>query len=253
MPLLTPIWGQRPHGVLEQFNLGLARMSRWARDFGLPLRPRCRLVYHPCYLDFVKAVGGRHSFDVKRPARILEQLQRIGIVSRDQIVAPERIRRDQLALVHDARYLDVLSNAQHLASLLHLPPDTTRASDNLLAPFLWQTGGTLLAARRALAEKVPVVNLGGGFHHAQRDRAEGFCPLNDIAVAIMALRQQGAVGRVLVVDLDYHQGTGTASIFAQDEAVFTLSLHGQGRQEPCFEKVNHLDVLVPPDSGSTLR
>ena len=89
------------------------------------------------------------------------------------------------------------------------------------------TGGTILAARLARASGGIAVNLGGGFHHAHRDRGQGFCILNDVAVAIRAQRAQGFGGRILVVDLDLHDGDGTRAIFADDPSVHTFSIHNQ--------------------------
>ena len=82
----------------------------------------------------------------------------------------------------------------------------------------------MAAARAALAHRA-AVHVGGGFHHASAERAEGFCYLNDVAVAIRALQNSGELRRAAVVDLDVHQGNGTALIFEGDPSVFTLSLH----------------------------
>ncbi len=89
------------------------------------------------------------------------------------------------------------------------------------------TGGTALAARIARASGGIAVNLGGGFHHARRDRGKGFCIFNDVAVAIRAQRGRGFTGRILVVDLDLHDGDGTRAIFADDASVHTYSIHNQ--------------------------
>jgi hypothetical protein len=113
---------------------------------------------------------------------------------------------------------------------------------------LLQTGGTVLALERALGDGVPVFNLGGGFHHAQRDRAEGFCPINDVAVAIRRAQQRRLARRFLVLDLDYHQGNGTALIFDGDESVFTLSVHGQSWSH-VVGKRNNIDIEVPAGTG----
>ncbi len=251
MPLFGPTWGEQPEGLRDRLALGLSRVGRFIRDLGVPLRPPARLVYHPSYLDFPKESGGRHSFDVRRPARILEQLSRLRILAKGQVLTPTKIARRDLLAVHTARYLDRLCDRDQLAELLHLDQEalvSQQGQDDdcpaLLAPFLWQTGGTLLAAERAISEGIPVVNLGGGFHHAQRDRADGFCPINDLAVAVAALRDRGLVQRALIIDLDYHQGDGTAQIFADDEDVFTLSLHGQSWVD-FGAKENHIDVQLP--------
>jgi acetoin utilization deacetylase AcuC-like enzyme len=102
-----------------------------------------------------------------------------------------------------------------------------RAEQALIAVEREMTGGTLLAARLARASGGIAVNLGGGFHHAHRDRGRGFCILNDVAVAIRAQRAAGFDGRILVVDLDLHDGDGTRSIFADDPTVHTCSIHNQ--------------------------
>src|SRR5439155_23745876 len=108
-------------------------------------------------------------------------------------------------------------------------------------------GGTTLAARRAL-ECGAGINLGGGFHHASADRAEGFCYLNDLAVAIRVLQRDGSVRRAAVVDCDVHQGNGTAAIFDGDPSVFTLSLH-QEMNYPVPKRNGTLDIGLPDQTG----
>lgn len=243
MSIFAPPWGESPVGLQDRLALGLSRLGRWVRDLGVPLPPRARLIYHPRYLDFPRESGGRHSFDVRRPARILEQLSRLGVLSqRAQVLAPRQIARSELELIHPASYLASLELPGRLADLLKVQAvQGEEGRPVLLEPFLWQTGGTLLAAELALRDRIPVVNLGGGFHHAQRDRTEGFCPINDLAVAIAVLREHQGIERVLVIDLDYHQGAGTTSIFAEDDNVFTVSVHGQSWSEQSGARAN-IDV-----------
>jgi acetoin utilization deacetylase AcuC-like enzyme len=100
--------------------------------------------------------------------------------------------------------------------------------------------GTILAARAALEDGI-AANLAGGTHHAFADRGEGFCALNDVAVTIRVLQRERHVARALVVDLDVHQGNGTAAIFADDPAVFTFSMHGE-RNFPTQKMRSDLDV-----------
>ena len=108
-------------------------------------------------------------------------------------------------------------------------------------------GGTIAAARHALAHHVGL-NLGGGTHHAGRDFARGYCLFNDVAVALSVLRRGGRAERALIVDCDVHQGDGTAQIFAGDERTFTLSLHG-ARNYP-FERIpSDLDVDIASGTG----
>jgi acetoin utilization deacetylase AcuC-like enzyme len=112
------------------------------------------------------------------------------------------------------------------------------------------TAGTLAAARHAQEHRV-AINLGGGTHHAGRDFARGYCLFNDVAVAIAALRAEGAAQRAVVVDCDVHQGDGTAQIFAGDPSAFTISLHG-ARNYP-FERIpSDLDVDLPSGTGDAV-
>lgn len=105
------------------------------------------------------------------------------------------------------------------------------------------TGATIAACRAALLDGV-AVNLAGGTHHAQSDRGEGFCVFNDAAIAARLIQAERHVARVAIVDLDVHQGNGTAAILARDESVFTLSLHGE-HNYPFIKAVSDLDVALP--------
>jgi acetoin utilization deacetylase AcuC-like enzyme len=108
-------------------------------------------------------------------------------------------------------------------------------------------GGTIDAARAALEDGVSA-NLAGGTHHAFRERGEGYCVFNDVAVAAMAMLETGRVRQVAVIDLDVHQGNGTAAIFAQEPRVFTCSLHGAANF-PFRKERSDLDVPLPDGTG----
>ena len=105
-------------------------------------------------------------------------------------------------------------------------------------------GATVLAARAALAGEGVAANLAGGTHHAYADKGSGFCVFNDVAVAARAMQAQRRGLRVAVIDLDVHQGNGTASIFRNDLTVFTLSLHGE-KNFPFRKEDSDLDVPLP--------
>ena len=234
----------------DSARLRAIQLRAWLRAHHLPLSAGVELIYHPCYLEFPLQAGGRQTFDVRRPARVLARLQRVGLLAAADLIEPTPVSWKELALIHSPAHLASLQDRLQLAAALRLPSTVGQWEGGaLLRPFLWQTGGTVLAALRAVQRKRIAVNLGGGFHHAQRDRVEGFCPVNDIAVAIAVLRQRTTVHRVMVIDLDYHQGDGTAQIFAFDEEVFTLSLHGQA-WAAAPRKRNHLDRLLPPGVGN---
>lgn len=239
-------WPGRTRSLVGTARLALARGRAMLANLGLPVEPRARLVYHPEYVTSERDAGARHAFDVHRASKIMEQLYRAGVVSPAQVLSPELPTREQLLLVHTADYLDDLATPGKLAKILFMPRDPFR-DNTLYQAFLRQTGGTILAAEQCVLGCPTVFNLGGGFHHAQRDRAEGFCALNDVAIAIRHLQQIALARTALVIDLDYHRGNGTALIFHEDESVFTFSVHGQSWDQ-VEGKNNNLDVELPPDT-----
>ncbi len=237
-------WTGRTRSLLGTARLAVARGRALLSNLGLPVEPRARLVYHEEYVTTERDAGARHAFDVNRAAKILEQLYRAGVVSPAQVLAPEVPSREQLELVHTAGYLDELATPGRLAELLFMPRDPFR-DNTLYQAFLRQTGGTVLAAEQCALGCATAFNLGGGFHHAQRDRAEGFCALNDVAIAARHLQHLGLAKNLLVIDLDFHAGNGTAQIFHEDESVFTFSVHGQIWHQ-VEGKRHNLDVELPP-------
>jgi acetoin utilization deacetylase AcuC-like enzyme len=117
----------------------------------------------------------------------------------------------------------------------------------MVEAFRLAAGGTLLASRLALRDGLGF-NLSGGFHHAFPDHGEGFCAINDVAVAIQRLRREGAIARAMVVDCDVHQGNGTASIFAGDGQVVTLSIH-QLNNYPAVKPPSDIDIDLADQTG----
>lgn len=209
-------------------------------------RPLLRLLFRPEYVYDVLEAGARHTFDTQKPIRIHRALIDDGLVRPDDFVVPERISREELLLVHTADYLDEINRPETLARLLFLDPEHPWDA-RLAEPFLFATGGTVRGARLAVGERCVAVNLGGGYHHAQVDKAEGFCAIADVAIAIRALQRAGLVRRVLIVDLDYHHGNGNAEIFAKDESVFTFSIHAGNW---CWiTKRNNRDIELPSGTG----
>jgi len=200
------------------------------------------LFYRDEYVYDVGGAGMHGTFDAERPRRIRDALVADGAVGAADFIAPPRVTDDELLLVHPRWYLDEIRKPATLAKLLLLDP-AYPWGERLLDPVLFAAGGTVAAARSAIARRGIGVNFGGGFHHAQADKAEGFCAVADVAIAIRALQRDGAVRRVLVVDLDCHHGNGNAEIFAADESVFTFSIHGNNW---CWIRKRHnLDIELP--------
>jgi acetoin utilization deacetylase AcuC-like enzyme len=205
-----------------------------------------RFYYCDEYVYDVRERGIRHSFDVLRPRRIRDALVRCGALNTEDFIAPPPLGDDDLALVHTPAYVAAIKNPETLARYLLLDPAHPWGK-GLLEPFLYASGGTLAAARSAVQGNGIAVNLAGGYHHAQPEKAEGFCAIADVAIAIRRLRAEGIHDRVLIVDLDAHHGNGNAIIFAHDESVFTFSIHDVRWCN--IDKRNHLDVELPPHTG----
>lgn len=188
---------------------------------------------------------GAHVFPTRKYRLVRERLLAERVVSEDAFEEPEPIRDEAVLLVHTPEYLrKIRDNDFTMTERLTLEVPFSTA----LAEAMWLCcGGTLLAARRAVRDGV-AVHLGGGFHHAFADHGEGFCLVNDVAVAAAALLAEGVVERVTIVDLDVHHGNGTAAIFADETRVFTFSMH-QERNYPALKPPSDLDVGLPDGIG----
>jgi acetoin utilization deacetylase AcuC-like enzyme len=199
---------------------GLAARGRglWARVRS----PRLHLLYDNAYRS-----PDVEPVDPERGRKILAYLYETGSIHRKQLTRPPRASITDLLRVHDPSYLETLEDAATLERILGTRPLPGRAAA-IVETQRWMVGGTMEATRRAVevGHGGPVqVNLGGGLHHGLADRGSGFCLFNDVAIAIARVRADGFAGRILVIDLDLHQGDGTRAIFAQDEEVFTFSVH----------------------------
>jgi len=160
-------------------------------------------------------------------------------------VAPEPASRDDLLLVHEPAWIDGLETGQLTEDeILRLEVPVSRP---MVRAFRLAAGGSMLAADLALKDGIGF-NVGGGFHHAFPGHGEGFCAINDIAVAICRLQKDGRIERAMVVDCDVHQGNGTAAIFVGDETVFTLSIH-QFQNYPLFKPPSNLDIHLKDGVG----
>lgn len=174
------------------------------------------LIYHPNY--HIQALGfeNDHPFDIKKYKRIHDALIERGLRRDSDFLRPGMIRRRDLVAVHSLAYLKSLRRPEVLASIVELPAigrlPVWLVHWILLRPMRFATAGTILACRKALESGV-AINLGGGFHHAAAEWGHGFCVYADIPLAAKILHDEGLIRRVLVVDLDVHQGNGTAAVF----------------------------------------
>ena len=188
---------------------------------------------------------GLHVFPTRKFRLVREEIVRRGLLADSEVLAPAPASEDQVARVHDRAYIEKLARGK-LSVLEETALELPYSRQLVLASFLC-AGGSILAARESLARGVGI-NLGGGFHHAFPDHGEGFCVFNDVAIAIRALQHEGLIRRAAVIDLDVHQGNGTAAIFRDDPSVYTFSMHDE-RNYPAIKPPSDLDVGLDQGAG----
>jgi len=177
------------------------------------------IVHHPAY---VATMPPGHRFPMAKFGRLMAHLLEGGVVAPEQVHVPELAPPEWLVLAHAPAYVDaVLGQRLDQAAVRRIGlPITLEVATRSRAA----NAGTVLTARLALAHGL-ACNTAGGSHHAFAAYGSGFCVFNDVAVAASVLLREGLVERVLVVDLDVHQGDGTAAIFEDEPRVFTFSMH----------------------------
>jgi acetoin utilization deacetylase AcuC-like enzyme len=195
--------------------------------------------------DYAHPLPEGHRFPMEKYNLLPEQLIYEGTLSETSFFAPYPVEEKYILLTHNADYWRRLSNLQ-------LTPAEIRKtgfpmSQQLIHREVTIAQGTIQAALFAL-DFGAAMNIAGGTHHAFTDRGEGFCLLNDIAIAANYLLHHQLARQILVVDLDVHQGNGTAQIFRHESRVFTFSMHGAGNY-PLHKEQSDLDIALPDYTG----
>ena len=194
---------------------------------------------------FVLPLPEGHRFPMKKYSMLRERVERNGICGPGELRIPHAVTDEEIFRAHDPDYLE------------RVVAGTLTAKEVRRIGFPWSqrmversrqaSGATLDAARVALSEGI-AANLAGGTHHAFAGRGEGFCVLNDSAIAARVLLAEGLVEKVVVLDTDVHQGNGTAAILCEDPRVFTLSIHGE-KNYPFHKEESDLDMPLPDGAG----
>ena len=194
------------------------------------------------YTDqFVLPLPDGHTFPMSKYRLLRERVLASGLVGPDSLIVPHAAPDNELALAHDPDYVAAMSAGtvgEPAMKKIGFP-----WSAFLVERSRRSSGATIDAARASLADGYSV-NLAGGTHHAFRDHGEGYCLFNDSVIASRQLQREGLVQRVLVIDLDVHQGNGTASICREDPSIYTFSVHG-AKNYPLQKEQSDLDVELP--------
>lgn len=194
-----------------------------------------KIAFDPCY---IQPLPEGHRFPMAKYELIPEQLLHEGCITAGNLFAPEECATEVVLWTHTPAYLDKL--VQQTLSTSEQRKIGFPQSTSLTHRELVIAQGTIDCCSHALQDGV-ALNIAGGTHHAFADRGEGFCLLNDMAVAANYLLHKRMASRILIIDLHVHQGNGTASIFAQDDRVFTFSMHG-AHNYPFHKELSDLDI-----------
>lgn len=196
------------------------------------------IVYHP---DYVTPLPPGHRFPMSKFGQLCELLIADNIVTREQLYIPDIPPTEWIELIHTPDYIQAYCNGT-------LDPKAQRRiglpwSPGLVKRTCTAVGGTILTAQLALNHGI-ACNTAGGTHHAFPSYGSGFCIFNDLAIATRVLQTLGLVKKILILDLDVHQGDGTAFIFQNDPTVFTFSMHCEVNF-PATKQKSDLDIPLP--------
>lgn len=201
-----------------------------------------QIVHHP---DYDAGFAVNHRFPMSKYPLLMEALRDRGLAVAETLSMPGPAPAAWLKLAHADDYVDQVIACrvpQKIEREIGFPVGPRVSLRAQLA-----TAGTVLAARLALEHGI-ACNAAGGSHHARQAQGAGFCTFNDVAVASLVLLAEGAVENILVVDLDVHQGDGTADILRDEPRAFTFSMHGE-RNYPVRKIASDLDVALPDGTG----
>ncbi|MGD2295122.1 MAG: histone deacetylase [Candidatus Aminicenantes bacterium] len=211
----------------------MARLRNFVRFFQREPFP-FKFIYSE---EYWKLELKNHVFPVEKYRLIYEKLLSMG-ARKEDFLLPRPATEEDILLVHTPKYTKKLKSGKlSLTEVLNLELPYTA---ELFGFALLYVGGTIVASEQALKDGL-AVHIGGGFHHAFADHGEGFCVLNDVAVAVEKMKKEKKIERAMIVDVDVHQGNGTAAIFLKKDYVFTFSIH-QMDLYPAEKPHSSLDV-----------
>ncbi|KAL4424507.1 hypothetical protein ABPG77_006816 [Micractinium sp. CCAP 211/92] len=250
--------GQSPFAACARPDIAALIRDKYADLGGWPSRDKLPVVYNERYNIGFFGLERLHPFDSKKFQRVLALLEQAGVLHRGQLVTAAEAGHDALREVHTEQYLRQLNGSPlkvaqvtELAPLMLLPPPLLRYK--VLRPMATMAGGSMLGAALAM-ERGWAINLGGGMHHASYNDGGGWCPYSDITLALRRLRATsgGALRRVLVVDLDVHQGNGMErdKLAAGDQDLYILDAYNRRAYPWDAEAKQAIDQRVELEPGT---
>ena len=193
------------------------------------------IINHP---DYVGQIGDDHRFPIKKFGELIKILKKKNIAKDQNVFEPTEVSKSTLLKVHKETYVDKINNlslTHEEVRKLGFPLVSSVRRRSFVA-----TGGTVLASKLAVKNKL-ACNTAGGSHHAFSDQGNGYCVFNDVAVAAKYLKKKYKFEKILILDLDVHQGDGTAKIFENDDSIFTVSVHSK-KNYPSKKQSSNIDI-----------
>ncbi|GAB4854436.1 histone deacetylase, variant 2 [Ancistrocladus abbreviatus] len=212
------------------------------------------VIYSSAYDIAFMGMEKLHPFDSSKWGRICQFLISAGVLHKKRIIEPEEASKDDLLVVHSEKYLASLSSSLNVATIVEVPPvallPNCLVQQKVLHPFRKQVGGTVLAAKLA-KERGWAINVGGGFHHCSAEKGGGFCAYADISLCIHFAFVHLNISRVMIIDLDAHQGNGHEIDFSSDSRVYILDMYNPDIYPLDFEARRYINQKVEVPSGTS--
>jgi histone deacetylase 11 len=242
--LISTFWKLLAASAIKKNNYSVPSISTMASSTDLEAKRTERIFSSKLYMDVspskvpviysssynISFMGLEklHPFDSSKWGRICQFLISEGVLDHNRLVEPSEANKDDLLVVHTESYLDSLKSSSNIAFIIEVPPVALLPNfivrKRVLQPFCKQVGGTVLAGKLA-KERGWAINLGGGFHHCSKNKGGGFCVYADISLCIQFAFAQLGISKVMIIDLDAHQGNGHEMDFAHDGRVYILDMY----------------------------
>uniref|UniRef100_A0A7C9DFG1 histone deacetylase n=1 Tax=Opuntia streptacantha TaxID=393608 RepID=A0A7C9DFG1_OPUST len=212
------------------------------------------VMYSPSYDIAFMGIEKLHPFDSSKWGRICKFLVLAGLLEGKRIIEPKEASKDDLLVVHSEKYLNSLKSSVTVASIVEVPPvamlPNCLVQQKVLHPFRKQVGGSVLAGKLA-KERGWAINVGGGFHHCSSEKGGGFCVYADISLCIHFAFVRLNISRVMIIDLDAHQGNGHETDFAGENRVYILDIYNPEIYPLDYAARRYIDQRVEVLSGTS--